>query len=211
MSWFNKKGNDKEQSQSSLPEMSSNNTSLNLPSAQDFINNSPRGFSPSDMNSNQDLMKQTIENQLGSRMQQDFPKYPTMTIPPPLPPLPSYNRETKQLKPISEGVSIKMNRNYEESIGPQIQKPKEETQIQQSQTAMPKKSEPVYIRIDNFESTIQTFKEIKLKLADIEKVLKDISSVKEKEKQELENWEREIQIIKKRIESMDKGIFSRFE
>jgi hypothetical protein len=211
MSWFNKKGDDdKQQSQPSLPEMSSHNTNLNLPSARDFANNPPRGFD-SPMDSNQDLIKQTIENQLGGGIQPSFPKYPPISIPPPLPSLPSYNQGTKQLKPLSEGVSIKMNRNYDENVGPQTQNSKEESQFSQSHTIMPKKSEPFYIRIDNFESTIQTFKEIKLKLADIEKVLKDISSVKEKEKQELEDWEKEIQIIKKRIESMDKGIFSRFE
>lgn len=73
------------------------------------------------------------------------------------------------------------------------------------------KEKPIYIRLDKFEATEESFKEIKNKLIEIESFLKKIREIKTKEEQELEDWEREIQIIKTRIESIDKNIFNRLD
>jgi len=71
-----------------------------------------------------------------------------------------------------------------------------------------KKSEPVYIRLDKFKAGLESFEEIKNKIRDIEELLGNIRDVKEKEEMELGEWEREIQILKSRIESIDSSVFS---
>ncbi len=79
-------------------------------------------------------------------------------------------------------------------------------------TQSPKiKEKPIYIRLDKFEATEESFEEIKNKILEIESFLKKIREIKTKEEQELEDWEREIQIIKTRIESIDKNIFNRLD
>lgn len=72
-----------------------------------------------------------------------------------------------------------------------------------------KAMEPIFIRLDKFEATVQTFEEIKIKVEEIEEILKKTREIKAKEEDELGEWEREIQIIKSRLELIDKNIFGR--
>jgi hypothetical protein len=72
-----------------------------------------------------------------------------------------------------------------------------------------KKIEPVYIRIDKFKSAVETFEEIKSQVADVEDLLKQIKEVKRKEEQELKEWEKEIESIKAKMDSIDNNIFSK--
>ena len=74
-----------------------------------------------------------------------------------------------------------------------------------------RKIEPIFIRLDKFQTTIETFEEIKSKVIEIESLLEKIRETKNKEEQELIDWEREIQIIKSRIDSVDKNIFSKLD
>ena len=74
-----------------------------------------------------------------------------------------------------------------------------------------KKAEPIYIRLDKFETTVEAFEEIKNKITEIEEVLQKTRENKQKEEQELIEWEREIQVIKTRIESIDKNIFNKLD
>ena len=74
-----------------------------------------------------------------------------------------------------------------------------------------KKAEPVYIRLDKFETTIDAFNEIKNKILEIEKLLRKTKEIKMQEEKELDDWERELQIIKTRIESIDKNIFNKLD
>ena len=74
-----------------------------------------------------------------------------------------------------------------------------------------KKTEPVFIRIDKFEQSLETFEKAKKKIMEIEKMLKDIKKLKEKEEEELSNWERDIQTTKEQIERVDKELFSKIE
>lgn len=72
-------------------------------------------------------------------------------------------------------------------------------------------NEPVFIRIDKFEESLKTFDHTKEKVAEMEKLLKDIRRVREQEEHELEQWENEIQNIKERISRVDENIFSKIE
>ena len=78
-------------------------------------------------------------------------------------------------------------------------------------TKMTKKIEPVFVRLDRFQMTIQTFEEIKAKIEEIEEVLRKTSEIKVKEEQELSEWEREIQVIKSRIELIDRTVFNKLD
>ena len=76
---------------------------------------------------------------------------------------------------------------------------------------MTKKLEPVFIRLDKFQMTLKTFEEIKNKIEEIEYLLKKTKEIKIKEEQELAEWEREMQIIKSRIDTIDKSIFNKLD
>lgn len=76
---------------------------------------------------------------------------------------------------------------------------------------MTKKVEPVFVRLDKFNMTMQTFEEIKMKIEEIENVLRKTSEIKSKEEQELADWEREIQMIKSRIELIDRNVFNKLD
>lgn len=70
-----------------------------------------------------------------------------------------------------------------------------------------KKSEPLFIKLEKYENVISTFNEIKLRMAEIESLLKNIKEIKMKEERELDDWEREIHTIKARLEQIDQEIF----
>ncbi len=70
-----------------------------------------------------------------------------------------------------------------------------------------KKSEPLFIKLDKYESTLSTFNEIKLRVSEIESLLKNIKEIKSKEESELDDWEREIQTIKARLDQVDRELF----
>ncbi len=73
------------------------------------------------------------------------------------------------------------------------------------------KTEPVYIRIDKFKTAVAHFQEIQAKIYEIENLLRKIKEAKQREDAELRDWEKELEIIKARIDSIDKNIFSRLE
>jgi len=70
-----------------------------------------------------------------------------------------------------------------------------------------KQNEPIFIRLDKFEESLNTFEKIKEQIGEIEGMLKDIKKVKEEEEKELEFWDKEIQNMKGRIEKIDRDIF----
>jgi hypothetical protein len=84
-------------------------------------------------------------------------------------------------------------------------------EMQRSYRPADKKMEPVFIRLDKFQITIEAFEEIKSKIIEIEDLLKKTREVKSKEEEELAEWEREIQVIKSRIDSIDRDIFSKLD
>src|SRR3989344_5799942 len=72
-----------------------------------------------------------------------------------------------------------------------------------------RRAEPLFIRLDTFESALSSFNEIKLRTHEIETLVRNIKEVKIKEEKELNEWEREIQTIKTRLEQIDKEIFEK--
>ena len=78
-------------------------------------------------------------------------------------------------------------------------------------TELKKAKDPIYIRLDKFESTFGSFKEVKEKIKQVEEYLLKLKDLKEKEGEELEEWEKELQLIKTRIESIDREIFDKLD
>ena len=74
-----------------------------------------------------------------------------------------------------------------------------------------KEAEPIYVRLDKFEASLESFEEIKRKINEIEEVLRKTKEIKQKEELELEAWEREIQIMKSRITAIDKTMFNKLD
>lgn len=74
-----------------------------------------------------------------------------------------------------------------------------------------RQKEPVFVRIDKFQESLETFEKAKEKIGEIEKILEKIKQVKEEEARELIAWETEIQKMKSQIEKVDKDIFSKLE
>lgn len=70
---------------------------------------------------------------------------------------------------------------------------------------------PIYIRLDKFKAGLESFDDIKTKLTEIEDLLVKIREMKDKEERELEEWEREIQVVKARIEQIDNDVFKNVE
>lgn len=74
-----------------------------------------------------------------------------------------------------------------------------------------KRAEPVFIRIDKFQETLDILETTKTKIEDMRKVLNEIKKVKEEEDKTIQEWEREVQLIKSKIERIDKDLFSKVE
>jgi predicted ribosome quality control (RQC) complex YloA/Tae2 family protein len=74
-----------------------------------------------------------------------------------------------------------------------------------------KKKEPVFIRIDKFEESLDNFEKAKEKIHEIEKLLQNIKEIREEEEEELKNWSEELEIIKSEFENIDNDLFSSLE
>jgi len=74
-----------------------------------------------------------------------------------------------------------------------------------------KSVEPIYVRLDKFQTTVEAFEDIRKKIMEIEGVLSKIKEIKSQEERELEEWEQEIQSIKARIEHIDKSVFNKLD
>jgi hypothetical protein len=100
------------------------------------------------------------------------------------------------------------------SIPPIPYKPAGKRTLEMTENFTPrstKKAEPVFIRLDKFQAAIETFEDIKTKIIEIEDLLRKTREIKTKEEQELEEWEREIHLIKSRINTIDKNIFNKLD
>ena len=92
---------------------------------------------------------------------------------------------------------------------PQAFLPHEKLSIPKQEST--KITEPVYVRIDKFRAAISDFQEIHNKILEIEELFKDIKEVKQKEDEELREWEKEIEMLKLRIDAINNNIFSKIK
>jgi hypothetical protein len=74
-----------------------------------------------------------------------------------------------------------------------------------------RKAEPIFVRLDKFEESLELFDKIKKKISEMDKMLEEIRIIKENEEKEIISWEKEIQTIKQQIKKIDDDIFSKIE
>lgn len=70
-------------------------------------------------------------------------------------------------------------------------------------------AEPVFIRMDKFEESLEVFENAKSKVKELEEMLRGIKKIKEEEERGLQEWETEIQNIKGHLDKLDRDLFSK--
>ncbi|VVB78348.1 Uncharacterised protein [uncultured archaeon] len=190
MPWFNKKGEE-----TTLPELpdlpeipGSNDKAIfgekSLEPEISHIETTP--LPPLPGSQGQDQIKQAINKPENELQKSKFA---------PLPPPREYEPKSPEIKPAPVKMKIEeppASRGY---------------QVERSSRPSSKKTEPIYVKLDKFETTVQAFDEVRDKITEIERLLAKTRDIKAQEEKELEEWEKEIQIIKSRLESIDKAIF----
>lgn len=72
----------------------------------------------------------------------------------------------------------------------------------------PKEVEPIFVRIDKFQTAQKNFEQVKDKVKEIGLILKKIKDVKLQEEVELKGWTEEVEKIKSRLAEVDTDIFN---
>ncbi|MEA3329189.1 MAG: hypothetical protein U9Q06_00405 [Nanoarchaeota archaeon] len=149
-----------------------------------------------------DQMNQsTIKEAVQPNSVPELPTQETEIISQPVPPqIPqahqgNFTRESQEPTTMELSKFVPSTTPVPNQLPPQIQKPKTEG--------------PLFIQLDKFEKTISTFDEIKLKISEIESLLRSIRDVKSKEDEKLNHWEHEIESIKSRLDAIDQNIFNK--
>ncbi|MBT4375909.1 hypothetical protein HOD29_00855 [archaeon] len=103
---------------------------------------------------------------------------------------------------------------YPEEFHPQemptIEMPKLESVPEPAPTHS-RTAEPIFIRIDKFEESLNIFNQAKEQISEIEHMLENTKELKQKEEEELNSWVEEIQKLKTQVEKVDRDIFSKVE
>ena len=88
--------------------------------------------------------------------------------------------------------------------------PKKTLEISESMSnvSTTKQVEPIFVRIDKFQSAQKNLVEIKSKINEIELILGKIKEVKTQEEAELKGWSEDIEKVKSRLAEIDKDVFS---
>ena len=73
----------------------------------------------------------------------------------------------------------------------------------------PRENKPIFVRVDKYQIALNALDNVKVKLNEIEVLLKQIREVKAKEDQELSSWETEMETIKARIQTVMTELFDR--
>ncbi|MFH1451939.1 MAG: hypothetical protein ABIF88_02055 [archaeon] len=70
-----------------------------------------------------------------------------------------------------------------------------------------KPAEPIFVRIDKFQSSQKNFEKIKDKVGEIESVLHKIDDIRKKEDEELNKWIKEVEMLKIKLSEIDSEVF----
>ena len=81
------------------------------------------------------------------------------------------------------------------------------TQFAPPRAQSEKQNEPIFVRIDKFQSAQKNFDEIKSKVAEIESILQNLKNVKSQEEEELKGWSEDTEKLKSRLAEIDGDLF----
>jgi len=72
-----------------------------------------------------------------------------------------------------------------------------------------KKDDSVFIQVDKFNEIAKTMKDVRIKIAEIEKTISKIQRMREEEEAELMTWESEVKKVKSHVDNIDQNIFEK--
>ncbi len=75
----------------------------------------------------------------------------------------------------------------------------------------PLRREPLFVRIDKFESALRDFDEISVKIRKIDDLISEIRTLREKEDREFSEWEKDLHTIRSRLDNIDRTLFSQLD
>ncbi|MAG02699.1 hypothetical protein CMI42_05155 [Candidatus Pacearchaeota archaeon] len=120
-------------------------------------------------------------------------------------PPPVMHDDKNEVPILAEPVSMIEERMDE----PMMSKPMESQPLPSSSVKGKSSSKEIYVRLDKFQTTQDAIEEIKEKIMEVEKTLDKIKGIKDKEEKELHDWEREIGVMKSKIDFIDSNLFSK--
>ena len=71
--------------------------------------------------------------------------------------------------------------------------------------------EPIFVKIDKFRDALSNLELIKKKLHESSELLDKIKTIRSNEEEELEKWSQELNIIKEKVDMIDRKLFSEIE
>ena len=227
MGWFSKKEKVPELPESpNLPEFPSSDEGekKELPELPSFPSN------PGNENINQEIVKSAVgdispgENKVNVRVQEDLHMNEGAGGGNMIPPKPSSENHLPELPPqntphqipeppratIREAAEAQ---NAARAPLPEVHHqmpPKKQLPLRASppQKLQQKNDEPIFIRIDKFQSAQKNFESIRTKIQNIESTLNQIKDIKEKEEVEINGWSNEVQLLKTKLSEIDSDIFN---
>ena len=173
--------------------------------------------SPMNKGFSQSAIKEAINSEEG--LPEIIPKFkensesPQNFLPPPENDRKHKFVELEEWGPGQTPPSMKPSKNTEEPLAPMP--PLEQSRMHQDyipsehNSSTTSKKEPVFVRIDKFQSAKESLDKIQSKVAEMESMLREIRELKRKEDAEIASWEREMEIIKGRMETINQDIFSK--
>ena len=66
---------------------------------------------------------------------------------------------------------------------------------------------PLFVKIDKYKDAVYTLEEIKSKLEDAEKVLRNLERIKKEEEKEFSSWQHDLEAIKEKLLKVDTTLF----
>ncbi len=119
--------------------------------------------------------------------------------------------EHKMLPPPSLPMIPSMHQDISEMphmVQPRIRN--ETPQMQSSPQFQPaQKNSDIFIKLTKFHTAKKALQEAEEKVSDLDKLLKKIRETKMREEQELSSWEKEVAIIKSRIDNIQENLFDK--
>jgi len=110
-------------------------------------------------------------------------------------------------KPSREHIAPEPSLEIKESAIPKL--PKREPIKHLGHKATDDPTEPIFVRIDKFQSAQKNFEHIKNKIGNIESTLKKIKEIKIKEEEEINGWSKEVELLKSKLSEIDSDIFDK--
>lgn len=66
---------------------------------------------------------------------------------------------------------------------------------------------PLFVKVDKYRTAVRHIDEIKAKLAEAEKILRNLTKIKAEEEDEIKAWQEDIDDIKNKLMDVDRSLF----